>query len=227
MDEKETCYMCSAEAISKEHVPPRCLFPKDSELAKGMTMRRNLIKVPSCHIHNSSKSKDDEYLMFVMSCAFQGNEFKSRLFKNRVLRAFQKKPHVMETVFKNPRKILFREGGEGEPEESISFEADLDRVDSIFHHMACGIYYHHFREKWLGEAKNIINFLSYLDTPKVNELNHKHSELNRFSREIFHKLESYGDNREVFSYRIVRGDSGDAVVFLEFYEKLRVTVLLS
>ncbi|WP_432415202.1 hypothetical protein ACRHM7_17860 [Chromohalobacter israelensis] len=227
MNEKETCYMCSEEATSKEHVPPRCLFPKESELSKGVSMRKNLIKVPSCHVHNSSKSKDDEYLMFIMSCAFQGNEFKSSLFEKRVLRAFQKKPHVLDTVFKNPRKVLLRESEDGKPEESISFEADLDRVDSMFHHMACGIYYHHFKEKWLGGSKNIINFLSYLDVPEVNLMNHQHSELNRFSREIFHRLESYGDNHEVFSYRAIKGDDGEAVIFLEFYEQLRATVLLS
>lgn len=222
---KETCYMCNAEATSKEHVPPKSLFPKDSELGKGVTMRKNLIKVPSCDTRNSSKSIDDEYIMLIMSCAFYGNEFKSALFERRALKAFKRKPHILDTIFKNPKKVFLDDGKSDKLEDSMSFEVDLDRVDSIFHHMACGIYYHHFKEKWLGSSKNTINFLSYLGTPNDVELNKNHFELNEKTRDLFYNLAPYGDNREVFSYRISKKDNGESVIFLEFYEQLRVAVI--
>lgn len=57
-----SCYMCSQIATSKEHVPPVCLFPEEKDI-KTSIFRNNLVTVPSCELHNSKKSKDDEFLM--------------------------------------------------------------------------------------------------------------------------------------------------------------------
>ena len=54
--------MCSQIATSKEHVPPVCLFPEEKDI-KTSIFRNNLITVPSCELHNSKKSKDDEFLV--------------------------------------------------------------------------------------------------------------------------------------------------------------------
>ena len=56
--------MCDSSARSREHVPPRNLFPEAHE-SGGVDYRINLITVPSCDAHNSAKSKDDEFLMLV------------------------------------------------------------------------------------------------------------------------------------------------------------------
>jgi len=51
------CVYCGKfEPITLDHIPPKCLFPKDK--------RDNLIKVPSCsrcHSENKQVSQDDEY----------------------------------------------------------------------------------------------------------------------------------------------------------------------
>lgn len=60
------CYMCEATATSVEHVPPRCLFPEQKDLPSGVNLRKQLITVPSCEAHNTSKSKDDEYLLYAL-----------------------------------------------------------------------------------------------------------------------------------------------------------------
>jgi hypothetical protein len=60
-----TCYMCDQPATSKEHVPPRCLFPKGQ--------RDRLITVPSCDTHNREKSQDDEYLRDVLNMTLQAS----------------------------------------------------------------------------------------------------------------------------------------------------------
>ena len=54
--------MCTAEATTKEHVPPLCLFPEQKDM-QGRDFRINLTKVPSCEEHNNNFSKDDEFLM--------------------------------------------------------------------------------------------------------------------------------------------------------------------
>src|SRR5207249_7535044 len=56
------CYMCDRQATSHEHVPPKCIFPERKD-TDGQDLRAQLITVPSCDIHNSKKSKDDESLM--------------------------------------------------------------------------------------------------------------------------------------------------------------------
>ncbi len=59
---KKICYKCGAPASSKEHVPPKCLFPEEKDINTSF-FRHNLITVPSCDQHNSVKSKDDEFLL--------------------------------------------------------------------------------------------------------------------------------------------------------------------
>jgi hypothetical protein len=53
----EKCYCCNENTISREHIPPKCLFltPRPS----------NMITVPSCQKHIFAKSKDDEYFIRV------------------------------------------------------------------------------------------------------------------------------------------------------------------
>ena len=58
----QRCYICGAPATSKEHVPPQCLFPEKKDIGTEK-FRKDLITVPSCELHNTNKSKDDEFLM--------------------------------------------------------------------------------------------------------------------------------------------------------------------
>jgi hypothetical protein len=67
-----TCYMCDSLETSREHAPPRCFFPESKAI--GRNLRVNLITVPSCDIHNSEKSKDDEFLRSVILMSGTGND---------------------------------------------------------------------------------------------------------------------------------------------------------
>ena len=53
----ETCYMCDSIATTREHVPPKCLFPEKKDIGDDI-YRQNLITVPSCDKHNTSKSQE-------------------------------------------------------------------------------------------------------------------------------------------------------------------------
>ncbi|MFZ6769305.1 hypothetical protein ACO0LM_19830 [Undibacterium sp. Di26W] len=61
-----SCYMCDEVAVSVEHVPPRCLFPKQKDLPIGVDLRRELLTVPACAQHNMEKASDDEYFLGVI-----------------------------------------------------------------------------------------------------------------------------------------------------------------
>lgn len=60
--ETTTCYHCDAEGNGREHVPPKCLFPKGSNWPGLMT-------VPSCTARNNANSKSDEYLKFLLGAS--------------------------------------------------------------------------------------------------------------------------------------------------------------
>ena len=61
-----SCYMCDQPSTSAEHVPPKCLFPEKKDLPEGVDLRKQLITVPACYVHNTRKSKNDEYLLFCL-----------------------------------------------------------------------------------------------------------------------------------------------------------------
>ncbi len=53
------CYLCPAPATTRDHVPPKCIFPDP--------LPANLITVPCCYSCNNGFSKDDEFLRFLAS----------------------------------------------------------------------------------------------------------------------------------------------------------------
>lgn len=60
----KTCYMCDELATTVEHIPPKCIFPETKDLEdKTLNLRKKLLTVPSCTLHNNAKSGDDEYLL--------------------------------------------------------------------------------------------------------------------------------------------------------------------
>lgn len=36
------CYMCDAEGNTKEHVPPKCIFPETKDIPNGGNYKKNL-----------------------------------------------------------------------------------------------------------------------------------------------------------------------------------------
>lgn len=61
------CYRCGQTATSREHYPPKAHFPKNSKL--------QLKTVPSCDLHNTARSGDDQYFLahIAMNCSREGN----------------------------------------------------------------------------------------------------------------------------------------------------------
>lgn len=113
----KTCYACNAPATGGEHVPPQCLFPKDSQY------RKNLIKVPSCDEHNSKKSECDEYLKFVLTSVGGMNELAGSIFEGSVLRSFDHAPRLIDRFTPELRVIKIGEV------ETGGFMLDVSRFE--------------------------------------------------------------------------------------------------
>ncbi|MFP3343460.1 hypothetical protein R0J87_13220 [Halomonas sp. SIMBA_159] len=222
----DTCYMCDAPSTSREHVPPKCIFPEKKDSPKGVDFRKNLIKVPSCDRHNSHKSKDDEYLMFVLACAFRGNEDKSNHFASKVLRAFARKPHVYRS-FMDGLSPIYLKHPNGKMEKTASFKVDLERFHNAIFQVACGLFFHQYGKKWQGGYQVITNELIALDSTNAVQTNEVIQRVGERIGKVFENYARHGQNDRIFAYSIVSDDQDRHGIYMKFYEGIEITVLLT
>ncbi len=130
--------MCSEVSTSKEHAPPKCLFPEKKYLPDGDDQRIDLIKVPSCDLHNAQKSGDDEYLLYLFSMCERANGYGQVNFYNKVLRAAQRRPKLSKKLLNNDVEI---------GDKSAS-EIDRERIDRAIGQMARAIFNFETGLKW-------------------------------------------------------------------------------
>lgn len=85
MIKEQLCVYCGVlEADTRDHVIPKCLFPKPYPL--------DLITVPACQACNSEKSRDDSFLRDYLTVDFAGNESPSasQIFQGKVRRSVRR-----------------------------------------------------------------------------------------------------------------------------------------
>jgi hypothetical protein len=139
---KPLCYRCASVATSREHVPPRNLFPQASE-SGGADHRINLITVPSCDAHNSAKSNDDEFLMVSLAGIIGNNSvgYSHRLGKvNRAILASAN--HVLDQVLLEKQDFT----------DVIWRTPDVRRLNRCFEHLAFGSHRHQFKRNFCGSV---------------------------------------------------------------------------
>ncbi|MEJ1402562.1 MAG: hypothetical protein RPU61_03465 [Candidatus Sedimenticola sp. (ex Thyasira tokunagai)] len=189
----ETCYMCDQPRTSREHAPPKCLFPVAKEI--GQDMRRNLIKVPSCDAHNSEKSEDDEFMRaIILFSAAENNEVAQHQFLGKLLRATKRSPLKYSNYIE--------EKGIIESERKRVMEIDRDRFDSCIEHMVRAMFFHAYGTKWrypiLVASPNLHNE----DPGKDAVYGKKTADLVKIMHMIIGQEQFLGDNPSVFKYRL-------------------------
>jgi hypothetical protein len=139
----KTCYSCDNPGTTIEHVPPKCIFPDKKYLPKGMKdLRKNLITVPSCEEHNTSKSSDDEYFGCLLS-ASADSALAFHLFSAKWHKALlDGKSNVLKTVLKDNKQVILPDGN-----DTISFRVDMKRIERVLVAMSKGLYYHENKGK--------------------------------------------------------------------------------
>lgn len=215
------CYMCENEATSREHVPPRCLFPESKDV-KGINLRKDLIIVPSCEIHNSQKSQDDEFLLIALTGAVCNNYTAYQHTKTKVNRAVRRKSQgfLGKAILKNMKSISVKIIDDIEYPVLVG-EPDLKRFRNCFTHIAYGLFYHRFGQKFEGEIKMIIGFIKYTD--------HNYNTLSELVKKRFEyeklRLEVEGGNPEVFTYQFCSPDENEIIgLKMVFYQGAEVFV---
>ena len=218
--------MCDDVATSKEHVPPKCLFPEEKDIGEGKSFRSNLITVPSCDKHNSSKSKDDEYILFLLACNCVSNELSQTHFATKVMRAVRRKPHVFTEFSKvhSPVKLV---SPDKKVTTSMAFKIDRKRFDTAIEHIARGIYFFKYNEKFSGSVEIFTEGLMDLSSPDCVDVNSNIQKLCKLFDKLLLNTPHEGENTEVFTFQILRDDSMKrSLLRLHFYQDFKIAIQL-
>lgn len=210
---KKTCYMCDAEGISREHVPPLCLFPEAKDV-KGLNFRKDLITVPSCELHNSKKSHDDEFLMVSIAGIIGNNQLGYLQTISKVNRALKRKSidFLGKVVLKNQKATSIRTN-EGYEFPVLYGNPDHNRLLNCFEHIVKGLYMFEHGHRFHGRVKMLLGFVSHSkkDDQTFLELIRR-----RFDLEDL-RLEIKGNNPGIFTYQFCLPDNGVIAFKLVFY----------
>lgn len=220
-----TCYMCDEKSTSSEHVPPKCLFPEEKDLPTGVDLRKSLITVPSCDLHNSKKSSDDEYLLYCLVMSIPSNEIGKNHFLTKIMRAIERNPSLIKKYLQKHQNVAVENMETGEWSQSIGCQIDDDRFEKSLEQLSRALYFHHFGFKAEGEIGIYPNFLLSMDEG-YKETNKTIAKMDSMSEGLFSKEVAHGENPEVFKYCAVDlGEGEQKILRLYFYQGNRVTVI--
>ncbi|MGC5772399.1 hypothetical protein [Paenibacillus pabuli] len=222
---EQQCYWCGKQAISREHVPPRCLFPADKDVKKifNQSFRSELITVPSCDEHNSLKSGEDEYLMACLT-ARVGNNIIAYAHTNTKLRRSLKYNKNLLQVQKNFNLKM------KEQEFPVSLvNIEVPRLSYSFEAIARALYYHEYRVQHIGECLVLSNMFLSQNKESLESNQFIQNAIIMIENEQKHwKTQIKGRNPLIFQYQFSPVDGfGAQTLALNFYEQTKVYVCLS
>lgn len=218
----QTCYMCEKESTSVEHAPPKCIFPEQKDLQPGENYRVNLITVPSCDEHNTQKSKEDEYLLYILPSTVGANEVGLNQFLTKVQRAIVRKPSLGSQLANNPILVRIHDTKTNILSDTVALEIDIGRIQDALEKTACAIYFHHTNKKHMGPVSVVVNFSLSLQNILLNE---KSAALFERADVLLKGQQYYGDNQKVFKYKFVEtGEIG--ILELTFYDSNKALAIM-
>lgn len=140
----QKCYMCSEDAITREHAPPESFF-REGE-------RENLITVSSCKKHNNENSKDVEYVKNIINSEVRTNSNAREHFKEKTVRAWNRREgSFAKRVFKDSISVKIVNEEFPAAIETKALTIELDRFYLIFECMANALYFNDFKERFTGK----------------------------------------------------------------------------
>ncbi len=212
------CYMCKSQAASREHVPPRSLFPEEKDL--GEDHRKGLITVPSCDLHNSAKSRDDEFLMVSLAGIIGNNSLGYRHKFTKVDRAIRRSANrLLDSVLKKKKTLLTVQLKDNKFIDVIWGTPDIERLNRCFEHIAYGLHYAYFERRFEGRIKLLLGYLHHEagDTKIFSEFIRDRSEVDLVGRP------KIGDNQAAFYFQVTDYDEfGIFLIKMCFYGGLNV-----
>ncbi len=194
------CYACGIADVplSREHVPPKSLHP--------LEMRREMMTVWSCSIHNQGKSADDEYLLCLAPNLYHSNQVGIEHGLRWLARVQKSRPgHAERTVGPIKDILVHRTEGTTEPAALILFDAP--RIEGALELMARGVFF-----KTYGECApaNTAVAMDFSLSDQAHDRNLRSAMFDR-GRDILGEAVYRGSNPDVFQYRTHRHVNGPIV----------------
>ena len=129
------CYNCGKPATTKDHIPPKCLFPKGT--------RGHLITVPSCRDCNESMALDDQYFAAFLAVHWNNSPAALRVWNETV------RPQLRRADFQGLRKRFAASAkpiwlpSRGGFVQTGVLVGEDDRLDSSIRKIIKGLYHNH------------------------------------------------------------------------------------
>lgn len=218
----KTCYMCDSAATSKEHIPPKAIFPKAKDMGFGANYLNNLITVPSCDKHNTKKSGDDEYLVYYIMCHYQNNPKILKPLIQKMARASSRKSKAITDLLKEPMLVSLN------GQETGSVKIDVKRANKCFEQMARGLYLHEYGKKWIHEMGVTSPSLRFITERNASRGNYLLDQMQKQTARNFATFDFKGENPQYFKYQIMplfKEHGIELIIRLIFYEGMEVYVL--
>lgn len=202
-----SCIYCGTSgALTKDHVPPKCLFPKP---------RGPQITVPACKACNQSFKKDDEY--FAMAIAVE-----SYVDHPSAFQVWEQSLRPMILQGQGLRRMLSASILDGDvvtptgvylpDRKAIRFKKS--RILRVVKRIVRGLLWHHYKVRPSEEAVFEVHRNPTLNDPIANFIN------------SMTQLSWIGD--DIFRYRhsLVAGDPDGSIWCLQFYGHSELIVLV-
>ncbi len=122
-----TCYMCSAPATTKEHIPARSFF--------GPEFRTDRVTVPSCDRHNLDNSLDVEYVRNVIAMHILNNQTGLHMATGKVIRSLERSIGLARLTLSGSETLIV----DGKRCKMIT--CDVERLNRVMAGVAHGVYF--------------------------------------------------------------------------------------
>ena len=192
--------MCDAEATSREHVPPKCIFPQRKDLETDL--RRELITVPACDVHNLRKSKDDEFLLICVAGVIGNNSIGYRHNRTKVSRAMRRGAGRLLDAMFTSRRYMRLDAGENNFFDVIIGTPHYARLERCFDSVARGLYHSALGARFNGRTRLV---MGHLHRPKGNAATFYDFIRHRAKIDL-RDVPRVGRNPEVFFHQFVKPD---------------------
>ncbi|WP_219785091.1 hypothetical protein [Celeribacter sp. PS-C1] len=211
--------MCSSEAKTREHFPPKALFPKGANL--------QLWTVPSCINHNNKKSGDDQYFLtqIVMNMSREGNLARERFIES-IAPHFEKSPKFREMIARNSKNV-----GPGKRAYLVDVSRMYSVMDGICHAIVFRKYGKNLPTQDFRIQHEFCNFVSD-DTSRDKYVSNWIAQFDQLVAEHSWAMDADAADKiseEVYSYKIMAPAGLDASITIEhlFYGGFKVISLLT
>lgn len=130
------CVLCQLrEATTRDHVPPKCLFPRPRP--------DNLITVPACaQCNNGASDHDDLFKVFLSMQVSENSEIGLRLFHEKTVRTLERNRALLERIRQESVELQIK-NEKGELKTRTGVLWDSAAHDAVISRTIKGLYYHH------------------------------------------------------------------------------------